>query len=126
MHNAWIFPPNFFIEYFSLQTLKHLDPGKKGNKLKITMKSRKKPQEYEKNRPDSRGVTIHFFHKRCKKNPSNFRVQISPRVKIMHNAWIFPPNFFIEYFSLQTSAKIIHKAEKNHRSMKKIVLTVGV
>ena len=26
----------------------------------------------------------------------------------MHNAWIFPPNFFIEYFSLQTSAKIIH------------------
>ena len=48
---------------------------------------------------------------RCfwKKNPINFRVQISPRVKTMHNAWIFPPNFFIEYFSLQTSAKIIHR-----------------
>jgi hypothetical protein len=30
---------------------------------------------------------------RCfwKKNPINFRVQISPRVKTMHNAWIFPP-----------------------------------
>jgi hypothetical protein len=25
------------------------------------------------------------------KNPINFRVQISPRVKTMHNAWIFPP-----------------------------------
>ena len=44
-----------------------------------------------------------------KKNPINFRVQISPRVKTMHNAWISPPNFFIEYFSLQTSAKIIHR-----------------
>jgi hypothetical protein len=44
-----------------------------------------------------------------KKNPSKFRVQISPRAKTMYNAWIFPPNFFIEYFSLQTSAKIIHR-----------------
>ena len=44
-----------------------------------------------------------------KKNPINFRVQISPRVKTMHNSWIFPPNFLIEYFSLQTSAKIIHR-----------------
>ena len=41
-----------------------------------------------------------------KKNPINFlfRVQISPRPCIME----FSPNFFIEYFSLQTSAKIIH------------------
>jgi hypothetical protein len=30
-------------------------------------------------------------------------------VKTMHNAWIFTPNFFIEYFSLQTSAKIFHR-----------------
>jgi hypothetical protein len=29
----------------------------------------------------------------------------------MHNAWIFPPNFFIEYFSLQTSAKIFQIIE---------------
>jgi hypothetical protein len=80
-----------------------------------------------------------------KKNPIN-RVQISPRVKTMHNAWsikiinfikdwwlqikficfidydtymswsvpmIFDEfklwYFFIEYFSLQTSAKIIHR-----------------
>ena len=30
----------------------------------------------------------------------------------MNNAWIFPPNFYIEYFSLQTSAKIIHTLQK--------------
>jgi hypothetical protein len=39
----------------------------------------------------------------------------------MHNAWIFPPTFFIEYFSLQISAKImslmslitVNKVKKN-------------
>jgi hypothetical protein len=35
----------------------------------------------------------------------NNRVQISPRPCIMD----FFPNFFIEYFCLQTSAKIIHR-----------------
>ena len=50
-------------------------------------------------------IDLYIIHK----NPINFRVQISPRVKTMHNAWIFFPNFFIEYFSLQTSAKIIHR-----------------
>jgi hypothetical protein len=44
------------------------------------------------------------------------------RVKTMHNAWNFPPNFFIEYFSLQTSAKIIqivrHILKKTKRTIK--------
>jgi hypothetical protein len=40
---------------------------------------------------------VHIFSKELlygnlsRKFPLTFRVQISPRVKTMHNAWIFPP-----------------------------------
>ena len=53
-----------------------------------------------------------------KKNLINFlfRVQISPRPCIMDSPP--PPKFFIEYFSLQTAAKIIHILKKTKRTIK--------
>jgi hypothetical protein len=70
-----------------------------GNKVKKTHKPRY--CEKEKDKANKRILRSLSFD-------NNGLIQISPRVKTMQNAWIFFPNFFIEYFSLQTSAKIIH------------------
>ena len=60
-----------------------------------------------------------------KKNPINFRVQISPRVKTMHNAWIFPPisSLNISVYRLQPrlfidSPPYLRKNQKNQKELR--------
>ena len=59
-----------------------------------------------------------------KKNPINFRVQISPRVKTMHNACIFPPISLlnISVYRLQPTLFIdslpyLKKNQKDHKEL---------
>ena len=60
-----------------------------------------------------------------KKNPINFRVQISPRVKTMHNAWISPPISLlnISVYRLQPRLFIdnlpyLKKNQKDHKELR--------